>query len=117
MRKLKLLNFLKGLWKDQRGAVTITVVLQGTSRSSMHIADVEATADADVTATMPHALGVIPLSVILTPLLQAPAALSLWAATTIDATNVVGTAATTASSGSAGVQVRFIISRPHTIIR
>lgn len=110
-------SFFKRLWEDPRGAVTVTIVLQGTPTSSMHIADVAATADADTTATIPHALGVVPLDVALTPLLQVGAALSLWAATTIDATNVVGTKAITAGSGVAGDQARFIISRPHSIIR
>ena len=109
--------FFKKLWKDTGGAVTVTVVLQGTATSSMHIADVAATADADTTATIPHALGVVPLDVSLTPLLQVGASLSLWAASTIDATNVIGTKAITAGSGVAGDQVRFIISRPHSIIR
>jgi len=110
-------SFFKRLWEDSRGAVTITIVLQGTSTSAMHIADVEATADADATATIPHSLGVIPLLVTLAALIQATAALSLWAVTTIDVTNVVCTKATTASSGGAGVQLRVGIFRPHTIIR
>lgn len=95
-------------------AVTVTPVLSG---ANTHVADVEATADADVTATIPHGLGTAPTIVILTPLLQAPAALSLWAATTIDATNVVCTKATTASSGSAGNQLRVTASLPHSLFR
>lgn len=96
-------------------AVTITVVRQGTSAKDSHVADVIASADADTTATIPHGLGAAPEEVTITPLLQAPAALSLWAATTIDATNVVLTKATTMGSGNAGNQVRVIIKRPHSL--
>ena len=94
-------------------AVTITNVLAGTHTK---IADVEATADADTTATIPHGLGAIPLDVQITWLVAA-AAISLWRATTIDATNVVLTKATTMGSGAAGQQVRVRASLPHSIIR
>ena len=98
-------------------AVSIAVILQGAADRTQHIADVTATADADTTATIPHALGVIPLDVSITELDQAAGALSLWAVTTIDATNVVCTKATTASSGTAGAQLRVAIKVPHTINR
>lgn len=94
-------------------AVTVTPVLAGITT---HVSDVEATVDGDTTATVPHGLGATPSIVILTPLLQAPAGLSLWAATTIDATNVVCTKATTASSGSAGNQLRVTAMLPHSLI-
>ncbi len=93
-------------------AVTVNNVLAGTDTK---IATVIATADADTTATIAHGLGAVPLEVYFTPLLQAPAALSLWAVTTIDATNVVLTKATTAGSGNAGAQIRVVIKRPHSI--
>lgn len=70
-----------------------------------------ATADADTTATIPHGMGVVPRTVILTPLLQAPAAVSEWAVTTIDATNVVLTKGTGVGSGNAGAQMQVEIRR------
>lgn len=99
-------------------AVTVTAVTQITGyppRATMSIWDIIATADADTTATITHGLKVTPQVVIITPLLQAPAALSLWAATTIDATSVVLTKATTASSGNAGAQVRVTVWAPHSL--
>jgi hypothetical protein len=96
-----------------RRAVTVTTVFDG---ADSFIADVEATADADTTATIPHTLGVAPAEVTLTPL-AAAARLSLWIAGTIDANNVVCLKATTAGSGAAGNQLRAIIRRPHSIGR
>lgn len=95
-------------------AVTVTPVLSG---ANTHVADVEATADADTTATIPHGLGAAPTVVVLTGLAQVAAALSLWSATTINATNVVLTKATTAGSGAAGNQVRMTASLPHSLFR
>lgn len=96
-------------------AVSIAVIRQGAANRDSHVADVTATADADTTATIPHGLGAAPQEVTLTPLLQAPGALSAWAATTINATNVVLTKSTAVGSGNAGAQLRCIIKRPHTI--
>lgn len=95
-------------------AVNLTTVLAG---STTNITDVEATADADTTATIPHGLGAVPLVVILTPLLAVAETLSDWAATTINATNVVCTKQTDVGSGAAGAQLRVISMLPHTIIR
>lgn len=95
-------------------AVTIAVVRQGASNKDSHVADVTATADADTTATIPHGLGAAPEEVTIT-WLKNEAAISLWRATTIDATNVVLTKATTMGSGVAGAQARVIIKRPHTL--
>lgn len=94
-------------------AVTVTAVLAGTDT---YIADIEATADADTTATITHGLGATPLEVSKCELAVA-ATLSLWRATTINSTTVVMTKSTTASSGAAGNQVRVTIKRPHTIGR
>lgn len=94
-------------------AVTVTPVVAGVT---LHISDVIATADADTTATVPHGLAAAPSVVILTPLLQAPAGLSLWAATTINATNVICTKSTAVGSGNAGAQLRVIAMLPHSII-
>ncbi len=112
MRRLAF--FLLSPLLNQRGAVTITTVLAGTDK---HIADVQATADADTTATIPHGLGAVPLEVFVTELQQVEAAISAWAATTIDATNVVLTKGVGAGSGAAGAQIRVVVNRPHTIGR
>ncbi|MGH2669758.1 MAG: hypothetical protein ACRDH5_11700 [bacterium] len=94
-------------------AVNLTTVFAGTDT---RIVDVEATADADTTATIPHGLGATPQEFLISWLLAA-AAISLWRATTVDATNVVLTKATTAGSGAAGVQCRMVARRPHSIGR
>lgn len=95
-------------------AVTVTTVLAGVTT---FIADVEATADADVTTgNIAHGLGAVPQLLTLCPLLQAEAALSQWAITTADATNLVATAANAVGSGGAGNQVRLIASLPHSLI-
>lgn len=70
-----------------------------------------ATADADtVTPAIAHGMGARPQVTIL-PILQAPAGLSLWAATTIDATNVIATKSTAVGSGNAGPQIRIRVER------
>lgn len=88
-------------------AVNITTVFEGLYSK---IVDVEATLDADTTATIPHGLGVAPVEVIITGL-NLDAQLSLWTTTTIDAVNVVLTKTTAVGSGGAGNQVRVIINR------
>jgi hypothetical protein len=92
-------------------AVTVTVVNDGVDE---FVADVEATADADATATIPHTMGAIPRDATLT-WLSVAATLSLWRVTTRDATNIVLTKSTPMSSGAAGNQVRCYIRRPNTI--
>ncbi|MGE0161065.1 MAG: hypothetical protein AB7T31_16840 [Gemmatimonadales bacterium] len=92
-------------------AVTNTTVLAGVR---LNITDVEATADADTTATIPHGLPTTPTIVILTPL-AAAARISLWTAAP-GAVNTVCTKATTAGSGAAGAQVRVISMAPHSIV-
>ncbi len=109
----QVLKRLMTILRDERGAVTLTTVFAGTDS---RIVDVEATADADTTATIPHGMGAAPAEFTFTYLLAA-AAISLWRATTVDATNVVATKGVGVGSGAAGVQVRCIIKRPHTIGR
>lgn len=93
--------------------VTVTTVLAG---AYTFIADVEATADADTdTGSVAHGLGAAPQDVSLAALLQAEAAVSAWAVTTIDATNLVLTKGTGAGSGGAGDQVRVVAKLPHSI--
>lgn len=93
------------------GAVTVTNVLVDNNK---RIDDIEATADADTTATIAHGFGATPLEVFITAIVQATAAISLWAATTIDATNVVLTKGTGVGSGGAGAQIRVITKRRGT---
>ena len=89
-------------------AVNLTTV---ANRGNKRIVDVEATADADTTATIPHGMGQIPQHVTITELLQVVAAISAWAVTTIDATNVVLTKGVGAGSGAAGAQIRCMIAK------
>lgn len=94
-------------------AVSISTVLAGVNA---HVAEVEASADADTTATIPHGLPAAPDMVSVVPL-QAAARTSDWIVTTIDGTNIVLEKTTGAGSGAAGVQVRVVALLPHSIIR
>lgn len=94
--------------------VTATTVLAG---SYTFIVDVEADADADtVTGNIAHGLPAAPTELAITALLQAAAALSGWAITTADATNIEATKGTGAGSGTAGNQVRLLARVPHSLI-
>lgn len=66
--------------------------------------------DADTGATCAHTMGANPV-VIITPILQAPAALSAWAATTISSTSVVLAKGTGAGSGNASAQISVFVIR------
>ena len=95
-------------------AVTVTPVLAGTSR---YICDLEADANADVTSgNIPHGLGAVPLSLILTPL-----QLEYWTSTpffaTYDNTNLVVTMSAGVGSGGAGNQMRIEAQLPHSLTR
>jgi hypothetical protein len=97
--------------------VTITTVYDG---EDTFIADVTASADGDVTATIPHTMGVAPGEVYLLPALeQALTALSCWVCpvASIGVTNVVCTKLTSTGSGSATKQLRVIAKRPHSLGR
>lgn len=100
-------------------AVTVTAIAApagSNAFATLKIWDITATADADTTTgNIAHGLGATPLFFSLTPLLQVPASLSLWALTTKDATNLVLTKATTASSGNAGAQIRLCAWLPNSI--
>lgn len=99
-------------------SVTVTAVTQAAGyppRSQTSVWDVIATADADTTATITHGLIGTPQDIQITPLLQAPAAVSLWAVTTINSTQVVLTKGTGVGSGNAGAQLRVIARVPHSI--
>lgn len=95
-------------------AVTVTTILAGTSR---FIADLESTADADVTSgNIAHGLGAAPLSLFLTALLV-EFYLSEPALTTVDATNLVVTLANNVGAGVAGDQMRIECQLPHSLTR
>lgn len=95
-------------------AVTVTTVLAGTSR---FIADIESTADADITSgNIAHGLGAIPLSVKLTPLLT-EFFTSAPNVSTIDGTNLVVTLANAVGSGVANAQMRIEAELPHSLVR
>jgi hypothetical protein len=90
-------------------AVTETVVRRTNDEVEV---DIIATADADtVTALTNHGLGPQRPTASFIPILQAPAALSLWAVTTLNTTQWQMTKATTMGSGNAGVQVRLTLRR------
>jgi len=93
-------------------AVTVTTIRAGTHQ---FVADVEATADADTTATLTHGLGAAPEQVIITPLLAA-AYTSQWRVTSQGATSVVVTKGTGVGSGATGAQIRVTVIRPHSIV-
>ena len=97
-------------------AVTVTTVLAGTSR---FICDVAATADVDVTTgPIPHGLGAIPLSKIMTPLqIFVLANRPNWAVTTCDGTNVVAGKTANGGSGIGGNQIRVDVSLPHSLVK
>lgn len=96
--------------------ITLAVTLAGPT---MNIQTVIASADGDTSSgNMAHGLGSAPLFVGLTQMLsQALTALSAWAATTVDATNVVCTKLASTGSGNAGIQLRVVAWLPHTIAR
>lgn len=95
-------------------AVTVTPVLSG---ANLHIADITATADADIAAVVPHGLGSTPTIVLLTDMLTVVSALSAWAYGVIDATNVNVVATAAVGSGDAAVQLRVTVSLPHSLFR
>jgi hypothetical protein len=94
-------------------AVTVTAVRTGPTQS---IADVEATADADVAAVFPHGLGGIPEQVWLVPLLAA-FYISTPTVGVVDAVNVNIVMSNAVGSGAVGNQLRIIAHLPHSIVR
>lgn len=97
-------------------AVTNTTVLAGYTS---FIADTTATADGDTsTGNIAHGLGAQPLMGFFTQLIsQALTALSAWALTTFNTTDIVGTKLASTGSGNASAQVRWIAMLPHSIIK
>lgn len=112
----KFLNWIHHLARDERGAVVIAVIFQGTLANSSHIVDVSATATADVTATIPHGLGATPTEIILEPRAALAFPLSRWFVngTLTNTTNAVLIKLSTAASSLATRQLRVHIKRPHT---
>lgn len=96
-------------------AVNITSTFSGTDTI---VRDVEATADADVAAVIPHGMGAaIPADGITLVPMAANFYTKAWRVGVVDATNVNLVAANTGGSGAAGVSVRVVIKRPHSIGR
>jgi len=91
-------------------AVTVTAVRLGNHSAEF---DVEATANGDVAAVLPHGLRAIPLHVTLVPLLP-NFYVSAWTLGVVDATNVNLVKANAVGSGAQGNQIRVLISRPHS---
>lgn len=90
------------------------------SQADTVVADIVASADADVTATVTHNMQIsaadlaagFPLVSIIPTLSQALAALSSWSVTTIATNTVVLTKLATAGSGNAAAQLRVTVLRP-----
>lgn len=95
-------------------AVSLTDVVTPPAEPNRKYVDVEATADADTTATIPHLLRTTPTKVWFVPLQLEAVLLSQWIVSTIDATNVVLTKETDAGSGAVGAQIRVYIESPHS---
>ena len=78
---------------------------------------VTATADGDTTAVIPHGLASAPLLYSLTPLIsQALTALSAWAVTAVDGTNITLTKLASTGSGNANPQVLLQASVPSSLV-
>lgn len=90
-------------------AITITVVLAG---KDTYIATIAASTSDVSSGNIAHGLGAAPLEVEITPVTADVATIPSWAATTIDATNIV---LTRDSTGAAASTVRLVAKRPHSI--
>jgi hypothetical protein len=108
---------------SEKGAVSNATIAPPTTPTQyinhlMFQCSITATADADTTTgNIPHGLVFAPELVIITPI-QAAGGLSVWAATTINATNLVLTKSTATGSGAAGAQVIVTaLQRVHSLIR
>ena len=98
-------------------AVTVTANAS-LSGVNTKVWDIIATADADVTTgDIAHGFGEIPSVIILTPTLAA-GILKGWFVdlANTDATNIVLTGQNVMSSGNAGIQLRLIASRVHSMV-
>lgn len=91
-------------------AVTETIVRRSNDEVEI---DIIATADADtVTALVNHGLGLERPTISQVQILsQALTALSAWAVTTLNGTQVQATKLASVGSGNAGVQLRLILKR------
>lgn len=88
-------------------AVTVTTVFSDANKV---IADVEATADADVAAVIPHVMGVAPCEIAITPL-AAEFYVSAPTLGVVDANNVNIVMLNAVGSGAAGNQIRVCARR------
>lgn len=94
-------------------AVTVTTQQQNPTEL---IADVEATADADVAAVIPHGFGQAPLAIELVPL-QTEFFTSAPNLGVVDATNINLVMQNAVGSGVAGDQIRVIARLPENVTR
>jgi hypothetical protein len=94
-------------------AVTVTNIFQGTDTS---INEIQATADADATAAVPHGLGAAPGEVLF-GLIRSQGWLKTPFYGTIDATNVNVNLSTAVGSGLGVPTIRVFSRRPHSIGR
>ena len=92
-------------------AITITPVLAGTDT---YIATVASDGTDTSSGNIAHGLGAAPLEVNIAPVTADAASVALWAATTIDATNIVLTRHVT---GAAASTVQLTVKRPHSLGR
>lgn len=91
-------------------AYTVTTVRRTADEL---VLDIIKSADADtVTGNIAHGMGVIPNVEVTQILSQALAAMSNFAVTTIDVTNIELTGLATVGSGNAAAQIRVYVRRP-----
>lgn len=108
------------------GAVTVTVIAQPSGQNALkdlHVAQVAATADADVAATITHNFGLPAgeqaFTEVTLTLLQSQIAAQQpgWFVSARGANTVTIGKNATAGTGLAGVQVECRVKRPHTFAR
>jgi hypothetical protein len=102
-------------------AVSHTNIIAGPSTTppgyETFACTVTATADADTVIVIPHGLASAPLLFCLTMLVsQALTAMSNWAVTAVDATNITLTKLTSVGSGNANPQVLLQASVPSSLV-
>lgn len=91
-------------------ATTITTVLAG---KDTYICTVAVTNSETTSGNIAHGLGLTPKEVVITPVTAVVASSALWAATTIDGTNIVLTR--DATGASVADTVRVVVRTPHSI--
>ncbi len=112
---MRITNFLRQLWKDCVGAVTVSNA-NTTTRYMTFRFDIIATADADTTTgDVAHGLPATPTEYYITPI-GTPGGLSVWKFTAApNATNVNLTKGVAVGSGDAAIQAHVVCKVPHTL--